>query len=182
MPDSTLPIDIPIADPASPASPWWILLITASIFVIVAIGVVLQHALPDTSLPTYITEGAVAFTIVMPLTLWRLIHRVGITIRDGKLIVHTGVGSRGIALANLRVNGMSMVDLMQHPEFDTRGKSWNASAPDLKTGLFRLRNGEQALMVITDPHRVCRLRSDADALTLLLSLKRPDQLRAMLNR
>jgi hypothetical protein len=180
MPDSTLPIDIPIADPASPASPWWVLLITASIFVVVAFGVVLQHLLPDTALPTYVTAGAVAFMLMMPWALWRIIHRVGISVTGGYLIVHTGVGRRGVALSNLRAGGLSVVDLLHHPELDTRGRSWSATAPDLKTGLYRLRNGEQALLVITDPHRVCRLRSEADALTVLLSLKRPEQLRAIL--
>lgn len=182
MPDSTLPIDIPIADPASPASPWWILLIAASIFVIVAVGVTVHHLMPDDPLPLYLTGGAVAFAIVLPLILWRLIHRVGITVVGENLIVNTGVGSRAVALANLRGNTMRLIDLMQHRELDTVGKTWSATAPDLKTGLYRLRNGEQALVVLTDRHRVCHLRSEADALTLLLSLKRPDQLRALLER
>jgi hypothetical protein len=182
MPASTLPIDIPIADPASPASPWWVLLTAASIFVIVAVGVTLHHLFPDDPLPLYMTGGVVVFAIALPLFLWRLIHRVGITVVADKLLIHTGVGSRAVALANLRGNGMEMIDLAHHPELDTQGKSWSATAPDLKTGLYRLLSGEQALLVLTDPHRVCRLRSDADALTLLLSLKRPDQLRAMLDR
>jgi hypothetical protein len=182
MPDSTLPIDIPIADPASPVSPWWVLLIAASIVMIVAVGVTLHHVFPDDPLPLYITAGAVAFAIVLPLALWRVIHRVGITILGDHLVVHTGVGRRGVPLANLRAGGLSIVDLLQHPELDTRGRSWSATAPDLKTGLYRLRNGEHALVVITDPRRVCRLRSEADALTVLLSLKRPEQLRAILER
>jgi hypothetical protein len=182
MPDSTLPIDIPIADPDSPASPWWILLVTASIFVIVAVGMTMHHLFPGDPLPLYITGAAVALAIVLPLILWRLIHRVGITVVADKLCIHTGVGSRAVALSNLRANGLELIDLAHHPELDTSGKSWSATAPDLKTGLYRLRSGEQALLVLTDPHRVCRLRSDADALTLLLSLKRPDQLRAMLDR
>ena len=182
MPDSTLPIDISIADPASPASPWWILLTAASIFVVVAVGVTVHHLFPDDPLPLYMTAGAVAFAIVLPLVLWRLIHRVGITVLGDYLVIHTGVGRRGVPLANLRANGLSMVDLLQHPELDTRGRSWSATAPNLKTGLYRLRNGEHALVVITDPHRVCRLRSEADALTVLLSLKRPEQLRTLLEK
>ena len=182
MPDSALPIDIPIADPASPASPWWIILIAASIFVVVAVGVTMHHVFPDDALPLYMTGAAVAFAIVLPLVLWRLIHRVGISVMGDYLVVHTGVGRRGVPLANLRAGGISIIDLLQHPELDTRSKSWSATAPDLKTGLYHLRNGEQALVVITDPHRVCRLRSEADALTVLLSLKRPEQLRAILER
>ena len=182
MPDSTLPIDIPIADPASPASPWWILLTGASIAVIVAVGMTLHVVFPDDPLPLYLTAGMVAFAIVLPLVLWRRIHRVGIEVVADKLLIHTGVGSRAVPLANLRANGLQMIDLAQHPELDTQGKSWSATAPDLKTGLYRLRSGERALLVLTDPHHVCRLRSEADALTLLLSLKQPDQLRAMLDR
>jgi len=182
MPDSTLPIDIPIADPASHASPWWVFLTAASIFVIVAVGLTIHHVFPDDALPLYITGGAVAFAIMLPIALWRLIHRVGISVVGDYLVVHTGVGRRGVRLANLRGGGLSIVDLQQHPEWDTRSKSWSATAPDLKTGLYHLRNGEQALVVLTDVHHVCRLRSEADALTVLLSLKRPEQLRAILER
>ena len=182
MQDSTLPIDIPLADPASSASPWWILLTVASICVVAAVGVTMHDVFPDEPLPLYMTGGAVVFAIVLPLALWRLIHRVGIRVIGDDLIVRTGVGRRRVALANLRATGMSVIDLLQHPELDTRGKSWSATAPDLKSGLYRLRNGERALLVVTDPRRVCRLRSEADALTVLLSLKRPDQLRAILER
>lgn len=182
MPDSTLPIDIPIADPARTVSPWWIIFTAASIVVVVLVGVAMHLLFPDDPLPLYITAGAVSFAIVLPLVLWRVIHRVGIVVLGDYLVVHTGVGRRGVPLANLRAGGFTVVDLLQHPELDTHGRSWGATAPDLKTGLYRLRNGEQALLVVTDPHRVCRLRSEADALTVLLSLKRPEQLRAILER
>jgi hypothetical protein len=178
MPDSTLPIDIPIADPASPASPWWFLLLVGSIFVIVAIAVTFRQWMPDDPMPMYFIGGAIAFAVTMPVFLMWLINRVSIAIAGGSLVVRTGARRKAVTLANLRANGMRLIDLTQHRELDTKGRAWSATKPNLKTGLYRLRNGDRALLVITDPHRVCHMRSETDALTL--SLKRPEQLRALL--
>jgi hypothetical protein len=182
MPDSALPIDIPIADPASPASPWWIVLIAGSIFVIVVAGVMVHQLMPDDPMPLYVSAGAVVLAVALPIFLMWLIGRAGIAVVGGNLLVQTGVGRRSVALSNLREKGLRLIDLTQHRELDTKGKVWSATRPNLKTGLYRLRNGERAVVVVTDPHRVCYLRSEADALTLLLSLKRPEQLRALLER
>lgn len=47
-------------------------------------------------------------------------------------------------------------------------------------GWFRLRNGEKAVCLLFDRHRVCYLRSGDDNLSVLLSLAEPDGLRALL--
>ena len=47
---------------------------------------------------------------------------------------------------------------------------------------FRLRNGEKAVCLLPERRRVCYLRSDADNLSLLLSLAEPENLRALLER
>jgi hypothetical protein len=54
--------------------------------------------------------------------------------------------------------------------------------PGLSTGWFRLRNGEKAVCLVTDRHRVSYLRSDADNMSLLLSLQNPEALKARLER
>jgi hypothetical protein len=54
--------------------------------------------------------------------------------------------------------------------------------PGFVSGWFRLRNGEKAICVLLDHRRVSHLRSDADNLTLLLSLAEPDRLRSSLER
>ncbi|HEX4479641.1 MAG TPA: hypothetical protein VH082_02435 [Rudaea sp.] len=182
MPNTTQPIDIPIAEPTSTLAPWLIVLFAGSFGVILAAGVTLQWLMPDDSMPFYFTGGAIVFAFVLSMFLRWLIRRVGIAVVGENLVVRTGVGRRSFALSNLRAGGLRVIDLTQHGELDTIGKRWSATMPNLKTGLFRLRNNERAIVVVADPRRVSYLRSDADALTLLLSLKHPDRLRAILER
>lgn len=182
MPDSTPAVDLPIVEPAFHAWPWLIIYLIGSVFLIVAIGLVMHSLMPDDPMPLYFAGGVAAFAIVLPMFLLRLIRNVSIAVDDSDLVVRTGTGRRRLALAHLREHGLSIIDLSQHPELRTDGKRWSATMPGLTSGLFRLRNGEHALLVVSDPRRVCRLRSDADGLTLLLSLKQPEKLRLMIEQ
>jgi len=60
-------------------------------------------------------------------------------------------------------------------------KLWGTSLPGFAGGRFRLRNGETAICLLLDRTRVSYLRSD-DGMAVLLSLKEPEQLRALLQR
>ncbi len=180
MADSTSQLELPLADADPPPLSRWILWLAASLLLVLAVGGTLQLLMPDDPMPLYFMGGALMFGIALPIVLLKVVRHVRVCVEDERLVVRTAVGQRCVALADLREHGLSVIDLTQHHEFDTRGKTWSATAPGLRTGLYRMRNGEQAVFVVTDPRRVCRLRSDADGLTLLLSLKRPEQFRALL--
>lgn len=182
MPNTSQAIDIPIVEPASISSPWLIVFAAVSFGVIIAAGIAMQWLMPDDPMPLYFAGGAIVFAIAMSTFLRWLILRTGIAVVGDNLVVRTGVGRRAVALVNLRTHGLRVIDLTQHAELDTAGKRWSATMPNLKTGLFRLRNNDRAMVVVTDPRRVSYLRSEADALTLLLSLKNPDQLREIVER
>jgi hypothetical protein len=98
------------------------------------------------------------------------------------LIVNTGTGTKRIALKALRAHGLRVVDLSGHTELKPLIKLWGTGLPGFAGGWFRLRNSEKAVCLILDRHCVCYLRSDADKLSLLLSLAEPEKLRALLER
>jgi hypothetical protein len=173
-------IDLPIADPTVFPSRWWIPFEIGSLLSIVACGMGVYKFMPDDSLPLYIAAASLAFGVSLPLFLLRLIRRYRVAIEGDELVVQTGVGARRLPIANLRPQGLQVIDLDQHHEFDLRGRRWDATMAGLRTGLFKLANGERAILVVTDRRRVCRLRSDADNLTVLLSLKNPEPLRALI--
>jgi hypothetical protein len=173
-------IDLPIADPTVLPSRWWIPFEIGSLLSIVACGIGVYTFMPDDPLPLYITAALLAFGVSLPFFLLRLIRRYRVAIEGDELVVRTGVGARRLSIANLRPQGLQVIDLDQHHEYDLRGRRWDATMAGLRTGLFKLANGERAILVVTDHRRVCRLRSDADNLTVLVSLKNPEPLRALI--
>ncbi|MBS0569794.1 MAG: hypothetical protein JSS28_04260 [Proteobacteria bacterium] len=123
--------------------------------------------------------GVVA--VLMAFFLWGL-RRARVRVDQGELIIHTGVGTKHVALANLRAHGLQLVNFNTHPELRPVIKLWGTGLPGFAGGWFRLRNGDKAVCLLLDRHGISYLRSDADKLTLLLSLAEPEKLRAMLER
>ncbi len=128
---------------------------------------------------------AIALVIVMgiaPMMILRTINSVRIYVEHGELVLVTGVGEKRIALSNLRRHGLTLVDLSRRSSLRPRLRYWGASMPGLSSGWFYLRNGEKALCMITARERVSYLRSENDGLSLLLSLRDPAALEALLAR
>ncbi len=108
------------------------------------------------------------------------IRRSGVRVEQDTLVVNTGTGSKRIAFTALRAHGLRVVDLSEHAELKPAIKLWGTGLPGFAGGWFKLRNGDKAVCLLLDRHRVSWLRSDNDRLTLLLSLANPDQLRKLL--
>jgi hypothetical protein len=159
-------------------------LLIVGIFVLAAVGVLIgmlrQPPVDPKVIPLVIVF--IAILSLSPIPLMRLISRAQAYIENGELVMITGVGKKRIALANLRKHGLTVVDLNQRTALIPRLRLWGASMPGLNAGWFKLRNGEKAVCLITLQNRVSYLRSDADNLSLLLSLQNPDALKAMIER
>ena len=176
------PIDLPVAEPTRGISVWWPVLMVGSLLTLLGIGLVMQTLIPNDPTPLYIAIACAVFGAVLPFALLRIIRRYRITVENGQLVVKTGVGTRRLALANLQAHGLQVIDVEQHPELKTRGKVWMAKMPGITSGLYMLRNGERAIVLVTDTRRVSRLRSDVDDVSVLLSLQNPGTLKALLER
>ena len=116
------------------------------------------------------------------LLLVRRIGRVGVRVSADALIVDAGLSTRRIPLADLRRHGLRVVDLRERTDLQPWLRTMGTGLPGLSAGWFRLRNRERALCLLLQRERVCYLRSDADNVSLLLSLREPERLRALLAR
>jgi hypothetical protein len=114
--------------------------------------------------------------------LMRRVRGVGASVAHGELVVNTGLSTKRIALAQLRKHGLRVIDLRERTEFKPWLRTMGTSLPGLAAGWFRLRNGQRALCLLLERDRVSYLRSDEDNMTLLLSLREPEILRALLER
>jgi Bacterial PH domain len=123
-----------------------------------------------------------AAVLIGHLLLMRRLHRIGVSVADGELVVNTGLSTKRIALTQLRKHGLRVIDLRERTEFKPWLRIMGTSLPGLASGWFRLRNGQRALCLLLERDRVSYLRSDEDNTTLLLSLREPDVLRALLER
>ena len=159
-------------------------MVIVGIFVLGGVGLLigmLRHP-PVDSTVIPLTILFLAIMCLSPIPLIRLISRASAYVEDGELVMVTGVGKKRVALANLRRHGLTVVDLAQRTSLIPRLRTWGASMPGLNAGWFRLRNGEKAVCLLTVQNRVSYLRSDADDLSLLLSLENPDKLKALIER
>lgn len=120
--------------------------------------------------------------IVLLLGLLLQLRNSGVRIDQGVLIVGTSVGTKRIPIANLRAHGLRLVNFRTHPELRPVIKLWGTGLPGFAGGWFKLRNGDKAVCLLLDRHAISHLRSDADNLTVLLSLAEPERLGAMLER
>lgn len=120
--------------------------------------------------------------VVLLLGLLLLMRNSGVRVDQGVLIIGTSVGTKRIQIANLRAHGLRLVNFSTHPELRPVIKLWGTGLPGFAGGWFKLRNGDKAVCLLLDRQAISYLRSDADNLTVLLSLADPDRLRALLER
>jgi len=160
----------------------WLSTIPFAITVAV-LGVVAAHAGPKQApAPLLLLVVIPAAVLAAQLVLLRSIRQVGLSVAAGELVVNTGLGTKRIALANLRKHGLRVVNLRERTELKPWLRTRGTGVPGLSAGWFRLRNGERAVCLLLDGERVSYLRSDADNLSLLLSVRDPEALRALLER
>lgn len=86
---------------------------------------------------------------------------------------------RFIPARELRTEAAEQIDLRERPEFAPRSRTGGSSLPGYRAGWFRLRNGERALLYLTDPTRVVRIPTRS-GYVVQLSVAEPERfLRAL---
>ena len=90
-------------------------------------------------------------------------------------------GRRLIPAADLRGGAARIVDLDREPELAPKWRTMGTGLPGYRAGWFKLRNGEKALLSLTDPHRAVYVPT-SQGFALLLSPAQPDSFLAALRR
>ena len=90
-------------------------------------------------------------------------------------------GRRLIPAADLRGGAARIVDLDREPDLAPRWRTMGTGLPGYKAGWFKLRNGEKALLSLTDPHRAVYVPT-RQGFALLLSPAQPESFLAALRR
>ena len=88
---------------------------------------------------------------------------------------------RAISLQSIDLDGARVLDLANSPDFRPRRRTFGTGLPGYASGWFRLRNGEKALVYLTDTTRVAYLPT-SEGYSVLLSLAQPDRLLEALAR
>jgi len=150
--------------------------------VALALAVAYAHASAAARAPTLLVTALAPLVILLATgMILRALSRARVYVDQGELVIKPGIGSKRFALSALRAHGLSIVDLRERTELKPVFKIWGTSLPGFAGGRYRLRNGDGAICLLLDRARVSYLRSD-DGTTVLLSLKEPQQLRALLER
>lgn len=90
--------------------------------------------------------------------------------KDGLRIRVSFINKRW-ALSELDGAGANMVDLDTRRELRPKWKLWGVAMPGLRSGLFKLYNGEKSHLYITDTQKVVYVPTQSGP--VLLSLERP---------
>ena len=81
---------------------------------------------------------------------------------------------RTIPAASLILEDAKWVDLSRDRDYQTKWRTNGAGLPGYHTGWFKLRNGEKALVFLTDLKRVVYVRT-RDGYSVLLSVPEPEE-------
>jgi hypothetical protein len=81
---------------------------------------------------------------------------------------------RKVAASKLRGGAARVIDLDRDEVLRPRSRMMGTAIPGYRSGWYRLRNGEKALLYVTDPHRVVYVPTRS-GYSLLLSVDRPTE-------
>ena len=98
--------------------------------------------------------GVAALTVPMWWILHRALARHHIVLGEHAIEVTTTFHRRALALSELRIDQARVVDLDERTEFKPLLKTAGTSLPGLRSGWFRLRNREKALVATVGGKRV----------------------------
>lgn len=86
---------------------------------------------------------------------------------------------RTIAIEQLRLSEARVLDLGREDELRPRFRTFGTGLPGYRSGWYRLRNRQKALLYVTDPTRVVYIPT-TEGYVLMLSTPRPDSMLAAL--
>lgn len=157
-----------------PASAWMLLVLLGGLLPLAIIAALWLSAEP---MPK---SGVIPALVIVPGVLAMLLlamKRRSVELNDGILDVRGALFRHRVAVSQLDLDRVRIVDLAEHTELRPVLKTGGMSVPGFQAGRFRLReNFGKAFCLVTDRHRVLWLPQRDGKDQLLLSLQHPQGL------
>jgi hypothetical protein len=98
--------------------------------------------------------------------LWAISRR-SLVLTDSELQLRAGFYKTTVRIGQIRVDQAEEVSLFQRTEYAPRWRTNGIKLPGYRVGWFRLRNGDKAMLYLTNPFKVTRLPTTAGYVMLL---------------
>lgn len=157
---------IPLAPPSRSSSVFLLVLVLAFLAFLVYLYVSSPAGGASDKAPGLLLTGGLAVVVVLPIVWAR--GRRELILTDSSLVFRGGFYSRTLPLSRLKLESAQDVSLADRAELAPRWRTNGIALPGFRAGWFRLRNGDKALLYLTDPFCVTYLPTH-DGFVLLLS-------------
>lgn len=120
-------------------------------------GVIVIAALEPAPLPWWVLALAVLVPLGMLVLFLLIAHaarRGRVDVGDDGLRLHGSIYGRAVPASQLRTGRARLVDLTMDRDLQTTLKTNGIALPGYAEGWFRLRNGNKALLLVTEKRRV----------------------------
>ncbi|MDJ0797130.1 MAG: PH domain-containing protein [Calothrix sp. MO_167.B12] len=107
-------------------------------------------------------------------------RHIQVELSNTELHIKGGLYGRSIPITSLIVNQSQKVDINRGSAYQPTRRSNGTSLPGYHSGWFKLRNGEKALLFVTQSRDVVYLPT-TDGYSLLMSVQEPDKFLRSLN-
>jgi hypothetical protein len=122
-----------------------------------------------------------AGVLVMMLVIVNGTRRSNFELTDSSLRLHGDLWGRTLPYDSLDVSRARLVDLRGEPELQPTSRRMGTGLPGFSAGWFRLRNGNKALVYLTDGSRAVYIPT-RNGYDVLLSPQQPDAMLVELRR
>jgi hypothetical protein len=98
--------------------------------------------------------------ITMLVITWLMVGTIfttkntSISIKDGEVVINSFLYGRKIPIENILINEIKTINLKQDEEYGISVRTNGISLPSYKSGWMRLKNGERALVYLTNEEKV----------------------------
>jgi hypothetical protein len=92
--------------------------------------------------------------IILTFGIINSMHNTALTLTERELIIKSAFYGRKIPLENIMIDGIKAISLDEDTDYDLAMRTNGTALPQFKSGWFRLKDREKALVFITDKNSV----------------------------
>jgi hypothetical protein len=132
--------------------------------------------IPGTNAPLWMALGLAILMIALAalfIYLAMATRNVSFEVSGEKLKITGDLYGRAIPISTLKLEEMRAMNLKHEHEYRPRWRTNGVGMPGYLSGWFKLRNGNKALLFVTDQSRVVYIPT-LNGYTLIVSTQRPD--------